>query len=117
MCLRTSSALLPCAAWLAACTPDAAASLPGEVVECALGKGAAFGAVCTIEREPEATRFVLHHPGGGFQRFTLDPQTFKVAAADGAAKVSDQARAGEHLAFALGTNRYRVPLRLLARTP
>jgi hypothetical protein len=112
MSLRISSAALGGVVLAAGCAP-AAPPPPGEAIACALGRTAAFAKACTLEREDTAGRFVLHHPGGGFRRFTRDPQTGEVMTADGAERVSDQASAGEYLAFALGENRYRVPLRLL----
>lgn len=116
MSLRISSAALGGLVAAAGCAP-AAPSPPGNAVECAIGAGAAITKACTLERERSTGRFVLHHPGGGFRRFARDPQTGAIIAADGAERVTGQSSADDHLAFALGDNRYRVPLRLLADEP
>jgi hypothetical protein len=116
MCLRISSALLALGLALAGCNP-AAPPPQGNAVECALGAGAALAANCTFEREAQAGRFILHHPGGGFRRFRYDAQAQTVRAADGAERVSNQASEGETLSFAVGEDHYRVPLRLLAGQP
>lgn len=116
MSLRISSAVLGGVLGLAACAP-AAAPLPGEAVECAIGKASTLAFACTLEREPTAGRIVLHHPDGGFRRLSFDPETRALTAADGAERVSNLASEGDHLVFALGKARYRVPLQLLAGAP
>ncbi len=116
MSLRISSAVLGGALVATACAPQAPPP-PGEMVECAIGAGAALAKACTLEREAEAGRFVLHHPGGGFRRFAFEPETAAIIPADGAERVRDPEIAGDHLAFSLAENRYRVPLRLLAGPP
>jgi hypothetical protein len=116
MSLRISSAAFGGALGLAACAPEAGPP-PGAAVECALGKGARWSAACTLEREAEPGRFVLHHPGGGFRRFAYDPATGAISPADGAERIGDQTGKAGMLAFALGENRYRIPLRLLAHQP
>jgi len=116
MSLRISSTLAVSGLWLAGCAP-AVDALPGEAVECALGKRSDFAPACTIEREAEPGRFVLHHPGGSFRRIALDLDTQTIAAADGAERVTALAEEDQHLTFALGEARYRLPLGLLASEP
>lgn len=116
MSLRISSALAACGLGLAGCAPSAGA-LPGEPVECAMGKAGKFAPDCSLELEPEPGRFVLYHRGGGFRRLVLDAGTMMVTAADGAERVVDVVTQDDHLAFALGDARYRVPLRLVTGEP
>lgn len=101
---------------LAACAPQAPAP-PGEAVECALGAGAGFAAVCTIEREAAPGRFVLHHPDGGFRRLLFDQAAGAIFPADGAERVSAQTTEGEALMVRIGSDAYRIPRSLLADTP
>ncbi|MFN3988900.1 MAG: hypothetical protein ACK4IS_01440 [Erythrobacter sp.] len=116
MSLRISSILAASSLWLAGCAP-AGGGLPGEAVDCALGADRRFAPICTIERELEPGRFVLHHPGGSFRRIAFDPELLIVTAADGAERVTGLAQEDEYLTFALGEASYRMPLGLLADQP
>lgn len=116
MSLRTSSLLAAGAVLLAACGP-ASETLPGKKVECALGPGAELSPACTLEREEAEGRIVLHHPGGGFRRIRLDPETLGVTPADGAERVSIETVDEEMLAFTIGEDAYRIPLGLLNDEP
>jgi hypothetical protein len=109
MCLRTSSAL---AALLAACA-EASPPPPGEAVACAIGEGAALAPDCTLEQVAGGGEIVLHHPDGGFRRFRSDPATGGLVPGDGAEVLVPEAGDGDALAFAIGTDRYRIPLSML----
>jgi len=81
MSLRISSLAL--AALLAACG-SASPEPEGEAIECAIGPGAEFSAVCTLEIVSEG-EIVIHHPDGGFRRFTRSADTpLELVPADGA---------------------------------
>ncbi len=116
MSSRISSFALAAGVLLAGCSAGADA-LPGEAVECALGAGAELTPACTLEREAVGAGIVLHHPGGGFRRFRLDPETLEVAAADGAERVGRQKIDEATLFFAIGGDAYRIPLDMLTNEP
>ena len=80
MSLRISS--LGLAAMMLAGCGSASAGPEGETIECAIGPGSEFTAVCTLERVA-GDRFTIHHPDGGFRRFALDAEG-EVALADSA---------------------------------
>ncbi len=109
MCLRTSSTLAMLAL-LAACGAESPPP-PGDDVDCAIGAGADFSSVCTLERAGDD--IVLHHPDGGFRRFTRDPETGALVPRDGADALVAEQSDGGILAFAVGADRYRIPLNLI----
>lgn len=111
MCLRISSAL-GLLGLLAACASQSP-SPPGDAVECAIGAGADFSAVCTLERVSGTQMIILHHPDGGFRRLSFDPASGALAAIDGADPVVLERGEGM-LQFALGPDRYRLPRAPLA---
>jgi hypothetical protein len=112
MCLRISSAL-GCLALLAACGSESPPP-PGDEVDCAIGAGADFSPVCTLERA--ASHIVLHHPDGGFRRLTRDPDNGALAAGDGAEPLVPETGEQGMVQFAIGADRYRIPLALLDGT-
>lgn len=114
MCLRISSALLV-AVLLAGCG-SVSEDLPGEMVDCAIGAGADFSAVCSVERtETQGSGTLLvHHPGGGFRRFAYDAANNSIETADGADPVLMEPSEGGYLMFSVGGDQYRIPIDLLA---
>ena len=110
MSLRISSAI-GLAAALAGCSAADSPPPPGDTVECAIGAGADFAPVCVLERAGED--IVLHHPDGGFRRLSRDPATGALAPRDGADVLKPELDDADTLSFALGADRYRIPLRLL----
>jgi hypothetical protein len=112
MCLRTSSALATLVV-LAACSGKESPPPPGDDIDCAIGAGADFSPVCTLERVTGTQEIVLHHPDGGFRRLTRDPATGALAALDGAEPLVNTADTPEALQFAIGQDRYRIPRALL----
>lgn len=117
MSLRISSlCLLASVALLAACG-EVSGEPEGPRVECAIGPGADFSDVCTLERI-SAESFVIHWPDGGFRRFGLEQSeegpepTF----ADGADEISLARTGGETpaLEFGMEGERYRLDPALLA---
>lgn len=121
---RTSSALAPvAAALLAGCgaegdpspSPDAVASASpeGPAITCAVGGSTTMGPGCLLERLAGGSEIVLYHPDGGFRRFVRDPATGTVKARDGAELLVIEERGADTIRFAVGTDRYRVPLALL----
>jgi hypothetical protein len=118
MSLRISSALpaLPALALLAGCGAAESPRPPGDLIECAIGAGAAFANVCTLEPLMAGTQqIIIHHPDGGFRRLIFDPATGTLAAADGAEPLVLEPAQGV-IQFAVGSDRYRIS-REPANTP
>jgi hypothetical protein len=90
---------------------------PGDTVDCAIGGEAELAAACTLETVAGSTDFVIHHPDGGFRRFTRDPATGAIAPVDGAAPLISLDGEGAALEFAVEADRYRIPPELLAAVP
>lgn len=114
MSSRTSSALASLVL-LAACG-SASAPAPGNLIECAIGAGAEFAEVCTLERVAGTRQIVIHHPDGGFRRLIFDPATGMLAAADGADPVVLEEGQGV-IQFALAGDRYRISREPAAAPP
>ena len=93
---------------LAACS-DASAPPPGESIACAIGEGAEFAEVCTLEVAEGAT-FVIHHPDGEFRRFTWTDIPDVLAPADGAEPINDLfiERATGRIELRVGGDAYRI---------
>lgn len=106
MSLRTSSTGLGLIL-LAGCGAPSPAP-QGETIACAIGKGADFAEVCTLEPIAGTSQIVIHHPDGGFRRLSLDPATGALAPLDGAEPVVLEARQGV-VQFVIGPDRYRLP--------
>jgi hypothetical protein len=113
MCLRISSALASLTV-LAACGSESPPP-PGDSIDCAIGAGAEFSAVCTLEQVAGTAQIVLHHPDGGFRRLTRDGATGALAPLDGADPLVSEADDPQAMQFALGADRYRIPRALLER--
>lgn len=119
MSLRISSAPVQVgalAAVLAACAAESPPP-PGDMVDCAIGGEAELAAACTLETIAGSAEFVIHHPDGGFRRFTRDPASGAIAPVDGAAPLVSQTGEGGVLEFAVEADRYRLPPELLAAAP
>ncbi|WP_379546575.1 hypothetical protein ACFCW2_11645 [Qipengyuania sp. DSG2-2] len=124
--MRISSfALIAPVGMLAACGSDAPPPAPdpieepgAEIVECAIGVGSEYAAQCPVERtevDGEAV-LVVHHPGGGFRRFTLASDGSGLTAFDGADQAA-RSLAGDTLELTVGSDRYRFPARRMNEAP
>ena len=111
MSLRISSAL-GLIGLLAACGGESPPP-PGATVDCAIGAGAAFSPVCTLEKLAGTPQFIVHHPDGGFRRLIFDPETGAIGTADGANAVIKGASGAGTFSFAVGEDRYSIPNDLL----
>jgi hypothetical protein len=100
-------------ALLAACGGAESPPPPGDEIDCAIGAGADFAPVCTLEQVAGTGQIVLHHPDGGFRRLTRDPATGALAPLDGADPLVGEADDPQALQFAIGPDRYRIPRALL----
>ena len=81
MSTPTSKLVLASALVIPACAPQSAAP-EGDIIPCAIGPGAEFEEVCTLEvTGPD--EFVIHHPDGGFRRF-LNDEDRQTVTSDGA---------------------------------
>lgn len=114
MSLRISSAVL--VVMLAACAEQSPPP-PGDDIDCAIGAGADFSGVCTLEKAAGSPQLILHHPDGGFRRVTRDPATGSLAPLDGAEPLVMEQAADGALQFAIGADRYRIPPALLEPPP
>lgn len=113
MSLRISSTL-PLALVLAGCGAEQTSPPPsGDTVECAIGAGAELSAVCTLERVAASGEIIIHHPDGGFRRLGRDAQSGALIPLDGAELLVPEDAGVDLLAFAVGTDRYRIPGTLL----
>lgn len=54
---------------IGACSANQTPEPEGDIIACAIGAGAEFAEVCTLEKVSNG-EFVVHHPDGGFRRFT-----------------------------------------------
>ena len=111
MCLRISSAFA-ILVLLAACGSESPPP-PGDEIDCAIGAGADFSPVCTLEKVAGTAQIVLHHPDGGFRRLTRDPATGALVPLDGADPLVSEADDAQALQFAIGQDRYRISRALL----
>ncbi|MCV0383538.1 MAG: hypothetical protein K5799_08755 [Erythrobacter sp.] len=114
--MRNSLFLFAVAA-LAACSqsPDAEDEPAGRKIDCALAGAAEFEKVCTLETAGGEGEFVIHHPDGGFRRFSLGADG-RIAVTDGADELVNAGNgASGGVAFAVGPDRYIVPAAALER--
>lgn len=106
MSLRISSGALGLVV-LAGCG-GASPAPAGDTIACAIGTGAQFAEVCTLERVAGTQQVIIHHPDGGFRRLSYDPVTGTLAPVDGAEPVVVEEGQGA-VQFAVGADRYRIP--------
>ena len=97
--------------FVAACAPESGAP-DGKSVDCALGYGARFASVCTLETVATKgdTVFVIHHPDGVHRRFVFDTAQGELVAADGAEAIDSFIDDGVVQEIAVSGDRYRVSL-------
>ena len=111
MCLRISSCVLALGI-LTACEATKTPEPEGETIDCAIGVGAEFSSDCTLEFIGEAggQEFLIHHPNGGFRRFTLTADASSVAPKDGAEELEMVEPAPQGFwQFSVSGDRYLVP--------
>ncbi len=111
MSLRISSALFALGT-LAACN-TATPKPEGEMLDCAIGAGAEFAKVCTLEwiGEEWTRDFIIHHPDGGFRRFALNEDASGVIVRDGAEELEMVEPVAEDFwQFSVAGDRYRMPV-------
>ena len=111
MYLRTFSASFAALA-IAACSVAETPEPEGERVECAIGAGAEFADVCTLEwlGEVEGQEFLIHHPEGGFRRFAINEDASGVIALDGAETAVMEAAADGQWQFTVAGDKYRIAI-------
>ena len=119
MFLRIFS-LSVCVLSLAACGGSDSPEPEGATIDCAIGPGADYSSVCTLEAASSESEpiFLIHHPDGGFRRLGFDPQTRELTTIDGAERLEDLSLDPTNAReFAIGEDRYVVPLDMLTREP
>ncbi|MFL0356454.1 hypothetical protein ACI5KX_08220 [Erythrobacter sp. GH1-10] len=93
----------------------------GDTIECALGPGAKYASVCTLERV-SVSEFVVHQPDGGFRRFVRDPSEVSphmaIRPADGSNEIGLRAFDMEPgmVEIGLANERYKFPVQLIEPT-
>jgi hypothetical protein len=102
---------------LAACSPGASrasADTADNRIDCAIGSAASFTHECTVERSAEggAPMLIVHHPDGGFRRFTVIDGGKSLAAADGAEALAIT-RTNDRVDVSVDGDRYRLPAAML----
>jgi hypothetical protein len=109
MSLRIFSALAAMAL-LAACGPESPEP-EGDTIACAIGKGAQFANVCTLERVAGegGTVFLVHAPDGSFRRLRFDPAKGEFGSVDGADALEIIRQDGKVAEFTIAADRYRIP--------
>jgi hypothetical protein len=108
MSLRISSTFAVLVA-LAACGAESPPP-SGEKIDCAIGEASELMQACILEAVAGSEDFVIHHPDGGFRRFTRDPETGDIAAFDGAETVEMTSTYGGVVGFQVGADRYQFSL-------
>ncbi|MEM8723931.1 MAG: hypothetical protein AAGE86_00270 [Pseudomonadota bacterium] len=111
MSLRISSAAA-LAVLLTACATESPAP-DGDMIACAIGPGADYSKVCTLEEVGEG-EFLIHSPNGGFRRLLFDPQAGEFGAVNGADALEILSQDGSIAEFEIGGDRYRIPHSLVA---
>lgn len=104
---------------VASCGPESPEP-QGADIECAIGAGADFASVCTLERsaDSDTVSFLIHHPDGGFRRIEYDMAKDEIGVGDGADPLKVSEASTDSIAeFAIGSDRYRVPSAILRSLP
>ena len=112
MYLRTFSCFLALSI-LTGCEATQTPEPEGESIDCAIGAGAEVGSNCTLEWIGEAggREFLIHHPDGGFRRFTVSDVSSGVALTDGAEELEMVEPAPQGFwQFSVAGDRYLVPI-------
>ncbi|MDJ0643134.1 MAG: hypothetical protein QNJ15_09970 [Erythrobacter sp.] len=111
MFLRIFSALTG-AALIHGCTTESPTP-EGDKIDCAIGSGAEYSKVCTLEKAGNG-EYLIHSPDGGFRRLMLLPQSGEFAAVDGADTLNMLSQDSAIAEFEIGGDRYRIPHRLVS---
>ena len=98
---------------LTACEATQSPEPEGDTIDCAIGAGAEFDGVCTVEwvGEPEARDFIIYHPNGGFRRFMVNEDATGISVKDGAEEIEMVDPSPEGFwQFSVAGDRYLVPV-------
>ncbi len=90
----------------------------GTNIDCAIGPGSEFANVCVVEALSPG-QFVIHHPDGGFRRFSLSGgDGSAIAVSDGAEPVVYEEMNDDTgvLEFGLTVDRYRLDMSAISAT-
>jgi hypothetical protein len=85
------------------------------MIDCAIGGAAGFAHDCAVERSAQNGEpvVIVHHPDGGFRRFTVLDGGKSVGAADGAEALA-VASNDERVDVSVDGDRYRFPAKMLS---
>ncbi|HEX8379659.1 MAG TPA: hypothetical protein VF619_03800 [Allosphingosinicella sp.] len=98
---------------LPACGGPPAATVPRDMIECAVDGAARFERVCTVERGPGPDIvFTLRSPSGSFRRLVATRDGRGVMAADGAEAATVKVIGKDLIEVSIGADRYRLPARV-----
>ena len=115
MSMRISS-LAIATVLLAGCSGEESPPPDGDTVACAIGAGADFAEVCTLEKISDGdANFLLHTPDGSFRRLMIDPASGEFGSVDGADVLEIVSQDGELAEFRIAEDRYRIPHRLVRK--
>ena len=115
MSLRISSIAIA-STLLAGCGGEESLPPEGDTVECAIGVGADFAEVCTLESVSDGkANFLLHAPDGSFRRLMIDPASGEFGSVDGADVLEIVSQDGKMAEFQIAEDRYRIPHRLVRK--
>ena len=106
MSLRISSAALA-VALVSGCAQESPPP-EGDTIDCAIGPGADYSAVCTLERVGADT-YLIHTPDGSFRRLRFDPEAGEFGSVDGADELEILGQDGAVAEFSIASDRYRIP--------
>jgi hypothetical protein len=114
--LAMTMILASCSSSRATSEQQAGAAPAGDdTIECALGGAADFQRDCQVEEtEVDGAKIlVVHHPDGGFRRFTVLTDGRGLATAAGAEQAETSVADGR-LDVSVGSDRYRFPATIRA---
>jgi hypothetical protein len=97
---------------LTACEATQTPEPEGDAIDCAIGAGAEFSKHCTLEwiGDAQGQEFLIHHPDGGFRRFTLSQDAGSIALKDGAEELEIVEPSPQGFwQFSVAGDRYLVP--------
>ena len=98
---------------LTACEAAQSPEPEGDTLECAIGGAADLASNCTLEWMGQAGTgdFLIHHPDGGFRRFSVSEDASSIILNDGAEELEMiEPSQGGFWQFSVSGDRYKMPV-------